>query len=297
MKKERIGEIHSTKLGESIEIIDYISCSNVKVKFNDGVVLNGLRYTLIIKGEVLKPRNRLGEKHRTSEGYEAEIIEYFNSLNCTIKFDDGTVVNNKKYREIKNGSVKNPNHKTVYGIGYIGQGRYKVTTTGKNKPYKKWHSLIQRCYDVKAFDRHPTYESCSVDERWHNFQVFAEWFENNYIEGFELDKDILVKGNKIYSPETCCFVPQGVNALFTNRKNHRGDCPIGVSKIKNKFAVFLSKNGERYYLGVFDTPKEAFECYKFHKEKYIKEIADKWRGQITEECYRAMYNYEVEITD
>ena len=118
------------------------------------------------------------------------------------------------------------------------------------------------------------------------------------MQGWELDKDILIKGNKVYSPETCCFVPQEINCLFTNCKSVRGKYPIGVTKTVNgKYKARINKNGDRIDLGLFDTPEEAFQVYKIAKELHIKEVADKWRGQITEPCYEAMYAYEVEITD
>jgi hypothetical protein len=77
--------------------------------------------------------------------------------------------------------------------------------------------MMMRCYSLKWSSKFPTYKDCIVDERWHNFQIFGEWFEENYVEGFELDKDILGKSSKIYSPETCCFVPQEINLMFTKR--------------------------------------------------------------------------------
>ena len=131
---------------------------------------------------------------------------------------------------------------------------------------------------------------------WHNFQNFAQWHEENYIEGFVLDKDILQKGNKIYSPENCCFVPNEINVLFTKRQNDRGDLPVGVIKSYNRYIFQLSKNGKRHRKS-YETPEEAFQAYKQAKENYIKEIADKWRGKITEKVYEALYAYKVEITD
>ena len=122
-------------------------------------------------------------------------------------------------------------------------------------------------------------------------------FLGNCIKEFALDKDILLKGNKIYSPETCCFVPQEINNLFIKRLRGRGKYPIGVSLNKGKYFSEISCGNTRISLGYFDTPQEAFQAYKTAKEAYIKEVADKWRGQITEQVYEAMYNYKVEIDD
>ena len=149
----------------------------------------------------------------------------------------------------------------------------------------------------KGQEKQPSYIGCLVDEEWHNFQNFAEWFEDNYVEGWHLDKDILIKGNKIYSPETCCFVPLEINSLFTKSDKIRGEYPIGVSKKDKKYQANVNKNSGFIFLGAFNTPEEAFQVYKTAKEDYIKEVADKWRGQITEQVYQAMYSYQVEITD
>ena len=132
---------------------------------------------------------------------------------------------------------------------------------------------------------------------WHNFQVFAKWFDENYKEGFVLDKDILLKGNKIYSPDTCVFVPREINGIFTLRQNKRGDYPIGVLKNGNKFQANIVRYNKREYLGTFNTPEEAFQVYKVAKEDYIRHVANKWKNQITEECYQALLNYKIEITD
>ena len=180
--------------------------------------------------------DRIGEKHITNEGYEVEIIEYFSYNNCTIKFTDGHTVEKVSYGNIKRGFIKNKLHKSVYSIGYLGNGEYKCKTNGRITPhYQVWKDLIKRCYYKYYLDINPTYIGVTVCEEWHNFQNFAGWFEDNYKEGFELDKDLLVKGNKIYSPETCCFVPQEINLIFmSNRKKDKQRITHVAEKYKNK---------------------------------------------------------------
>ena len=118
------------------------------------------------------------------------------------------------------------------------------------------------------------------------------------MNGWELDKDILIKGNKIYSPETCAFVPAEINGIFTKTNSKRGVYPIGVSLHKEgRFQAKVLKNKKQAYIGLFDTPEEAFQAYKKAKEEYIKEVADKWKDKIDPRVYEAMYNYQVEITD
>lgn len=240
-------------------------------------------------------KNRAGEKHITNEGYAIEIIESFNAKNCTIRFESGVIIKNRGYSDLLKGKVKNPYHKSFCEVGYFGIGNYNNKTNCK--AYNIWGSMLRRCYNGKLQERQPTYKDVTVCEEWHNFQNFAQWFENNYKEEFDLDKDILVKGNKIYSPETCCFVPQEINGLLVKRQNDRGKYPIGVIKKRNKFQASININGKAVNLGVFYTMKEAFQAYKTAKEKYIKEMADKWKDKITEQTYQALINYKVEITD
>jgi hypothetical protein len=238
--------------------------------------------------------SKIGEKHITNEGYEITIIEYHNIINCTVQFENGVVIKRKQYIDIKRGNIKNPYHPSVYGIAFVGQGEYSQK---KNKNASNiWRGMFHRCYDLK-YHSYLSYKDVTVCEEWHNFQNFAEWFENNYKENFELDKDILQKGNKIYSPETCCFVPQEVNKLLTKSNKARGECPIGVTKRGNMFRAKLNIKKTLKHLGSFKTIDEAFKAYKVAKEDYIKEVADKWRGQIADQAYQALINYKIEITD
>ena len=196
-----------------------------------------------------------------------------------------------------------------FGVGYIGEGKYSRKT--HLKIYKRWQKMLQRCYDPYYINKFPTYIYCIVCEEWHNFQNFASWYEENYYEcndeRMELDKDILVKNNKIYSPSTCIFVPQRINYLFTKRQNCRGDYPIGVTYNKEskrlKVQCNIYKNGKasKEHLGRYpiDKPFQAFYVYKEFKENYIKQVADEYysKGFIPKKLYDAMYKYEIEIND
>jgi len=192
------------------------------------------------------------------------------------------------------------NFPTTYSVGFIGEGKYTSKVNGViTKVYDTWIGMLRRCYSKKLHIKYPTYKDCIVAECWHNFQVFGEWFENNYVEGYQLDKDILFKGNKIYSPNTCCFVPKEINSLFLTCKSARGEYPVGVSKDKNKFKSSVSLKNKQVTLGRFDTPEEAFKAYKKAKEYQIKEVATEYysTGRITLEVYNAIMNYKIEITD
>lgn len=199
---------------------------------------------------------------------------------------------------------RDPYTPSVYGIGYHGEGEYIPSVKGEHSQASRmWKGMLNRCYNKKYTDKKQSYIGCLVCEEWHNFQNFAKWHEENYyeIEGQEmhLDKDILVKNNKIYSPETCVFVPECINSLFTKRQSCRGELPIGVHfcKKRHKYIAQCGVDGKRVYLGGFDSPQEAFNTYKDFKEKEIKRVAGLYKDRIPTELYEALCNYNVEITD
>lgn len=239
-------------------------------------------------------KDRQGEKFITNEGYSVEIIEYFGSHNCTIKFQNGFIVKNIQYAKLIIGNIRYPYHPTIHGVGYLGVGKYQSTYIG----YDVWSKMLARCYSKNYMEKKPTYIGCSVDERWYNFQVFAQWFEQRYKKGFQLDKDILIKGNKIYSPETCCCVPSRINSLFVKNDANRGELPIGSSLTRQgTFKVGINIDKKSVYLGTYNTPEEAFRAYKVAKESRIKEVAEEYKEQIDQKVYEAMINWKVEITD
>lgn len=228
--------------------------------------------------------------YKTTEGYTIEILEYKGWNNSKIRLSDGTTLENIVLSNIKSGQIKNPNHKTKYGIGYFGQGIF--TSVSKDlKKYTTWSAMFQRCYDNKYQEKQPTYKGCSVAEEWHNFQNFAKWYEENYVEGFHLDKDILVKGNKIYSPETCCFVPREIN-VFLQKRHKNSDLPTGIKRKVNRYQVVLTNQDGRINFGSYKTVVEATEKVLIEKEKYAKFLSNKYKKQITSKVYQILINYK-----
>ena len=252
---------------------------------------------------------RLGEISISNEGYKMKIVEYNGKNDIIVEFQDKYKARvHKRYDHFLEGVVKNPYHPSIYGVGYIGEGKYKVSENGKRtKAYQTWSSMLQRCYDPYYINKEPVYIDVYVCDEWHNFQNFAKWYYRNYYEipneRIELDKDILFKGNKIYSPETCIFVPQRINSLFIKqqRKRKNKNLPIGVFYYNNNslMAKISKTRKDKKILGVFplDKPFQAFTCYKNYKENYIKQIANEYKNIIPIELYEALYNYEVEIND
>ena len=250
------------------------------------------------------PIDRTGEISYNNFGSKMEIIRYNRNDDIDIYFEEyDWVFKNATYQCFKQGSIVCPYERRTYGVGYIGEGIYKTRENSKKtKTYIIWSGILKRCYSIEG--KNVTYKNCEVCEEWHNFQNFAKWYEENYYEcnkeKMHLDKDILYKGNKIYSPKTCIFVPQRINNLFTKRQNDRGSNKIGVTwhKRDKVYEVNCNNyNGKHKYLGRFKTEEEAYQSYKIYKEKVIKQVADEYKPYIPRELYDAMYRYKVEITD
>ncbi len=317
---DRTGEININNQGLEMKIVKYKNANNIDVEFiSDGYVKKGVRYDTFISGKIKNPnfkhsttKNKIGEIGYNNFGSKMIIVEYRNNRDIDVYFPQyDWTFKNTYYSVFKNGEISCLYERRTYRIGYIGEGKYKIhDENGKmTKCYRAWYDMLRRCYDSKHHEKYPTYKNCKVCDEWLNFQNFAKWYYDNYyeIEGeiMCLDKDILVKGNKMYSPKTCIFVPHNINTLFIKNDKSRGECPIGVTynKRDKKFSAqcsiynFEEDKKEYKYLGNYATPKEAFTSYKEFKEKYIKKIADEYKDKIPQKLYNAMYKYEVEITD
>ena len=187
----------------------------------------------------------------------------------------------------------------VCGVGVFDAPYAKTRDKLTRKAYRDWNNMLQRCYGKSNFPSKPAYKECVVCEEWHSFLKFREWFDENYIEGYFLDKDVLIKGNKIYSPNACCYIPSFINTLLLNCRSARGKYPIGVQKHKYGFCAKLWKQGKQYYIGFYKNQEDAFSAYKQAREEYIKEVAQEYfdKGEIDKRVYDALMNYKVEITD
>lgn len=251
----------------------------------------------------------IGETKYNNQGCLMEIVEYNNSTDIVVEFQDKNRTRVKtQYCNFKSGSIKNPYYPSVYGIGITGNKYPRSINCKVTKEYDAWIHILQRSFDDKCKAKQPTYNDVTCCKEWLNYENFYEWLHNqpNFDKWYNgkrwaIDKDILVKGNKIYSPETCCLIPQNVNCLFLKREAERGKYPIGVRYTDDGFLAtcrnpFLNRTVE---LGCYSTPEKAFQVYKKYKEMIIKEVG--WTeyktGNITEKCYRAMIKYKVEIDD
>lgn len=256
---------------------------------------------------------RLGEEKFNYQGCLMKIVVYNNATDIIVEFQDEYRARvHAYYYFFLKGEIKNPYYPSVYGVGMIGI-KYPSKLNGKEvKEYKVWKSLLDRCFNEIEKIKYPTYKEATCCEEWLLYENFYEWVQSqpNYdkwLNGkrWAIDKDILTKGNKVYSPDTCCLVPYNINNLFVKGEAARGDMPIGVYKREDKrgvaFEVYCSNPFmcKQEYFGRYPTQEKAFYKYKEVKETFIKQVAqiEFDKGNITRECYEAMMKYEVEIDD
>ena len=246
----------------------------------------------------------IGKDFETKNYGKCFIVQYNSARDVTVCFYEPVCEVKCNMDNLRKGDVFNPMYPTFHKKGYMGVGKYN----SRNKEvFSLWSSMLDRAYSEKYHTKQPTYKDVEVCKEWLNFQIFAEWCEGqeffNTLDSkgrrYEIDKDLLIKGNRIYSSKTCCFIPREVNITIVRRLKSRGKYPIGVTycKSRNTFVAKFGCNNSTIYLGSFDNIEEAFQAYKVAKENHIKDLAVSLLGKIDDNVYKALINYEVNIND
>lgn len=311
---KRIGEKTYNNQGMLMTIVAYRRSDDIDVKFEDDFIVKNTTYQSF---KLKNIRNRNYEinyakikKHMDKIIYNSQqigmkIIRQIDRTHVEVEFLDDT-----HYKTITlfitylAGKVINPYAPTVYGVGIIGEN-----IDCCSKEYEAWHGILRRCFDEKTKIKRYTYEKCTVCNSWLTYKNFFNWLHQQ--ENFEkwlhgdrwaVDKDIIFKGNKLYSPDTCFLVPNRVNAQLLKSDAIRGDYFIGVTyhKQSSKYESQSNDgNGNKVHLGLYENEQDAFKAYKKYKEKVIKKVANEEYkiGSITKRCYECLLNYRVEITD
>ena len=249
----------------------------------------------------------VGKVFKSKSSGDFKVLKYNDSANVVIQFLKTGYETLVQLTNVRNGYIKDPYLPSVYGVGILGT-KYPSKVSGvTTKEYVPWCSMLKRCYSDSYKKKNPTYKDCEVSENFKSYEYFYEWCHKQVGFGndgngnpFHLDKDLLIKGNKVYSESTCVFIPSEINSLLIKREALRGEYLIGVywSKTNKAFRARVNKNkGASEHLGYFNTELEAFNAYKVAKETYIKEQANKFKSQIDPRAYEALMNYQVEITD
>ena len=243
----------------------------------------------------------VGDTVTNNEAQTAEIVRINGRFLGIVFPENKDVVVEVEYSNIGTGGFSNPFARSVFGTGYFGVGRFIAKSNGVHAPeYEDWHSMIRRCYDGSEY--HPTYQDIEVYEPWKCYQEFAEWaiVQTGFNKkGWHLDKDLLVKGSKMYSPDTCSYLPREINGFI--KRKRMNDLPLGVDITYSYSGQLLyraqGKGINNVFLGTYSNVEDAFLAYKMHKEDTAKELAEKWKNEIDPRAYNALLNYTVDIND
>ena len=187
--------------------------------------------------------------------------------------------------------------KLLYGVG-LNDADYTVNKliAGKRiwcKFYTRWRNMLARCYDLKYQENHPTYIGCSVAKEWHSFMTFRGWMELQDWQGNHLDKDLLINGNKVYSPETCVFISHELNNFTLDSSSSRGLWPVGVS-FHNSYGMFEAYCRNPFskikdHIGYFSCPKEAHLAWRKRKHELACQLAALQADQRVATALRVRY--------
>ena len=243
----------------------------------------------------------VGEVYENKVGLKFVVIEYNGCNDVKVKFVDSSYTTFSTTGNIRSGSVKDKMSPSVYGVGVVGVN--SISTNQKpHQEYVFWNSMLQRCYDLSYQLKRPTYIGCTSSNNFKYYPYFKDWCNKQVgfgNKGWCLDKDILVKGNKLYSEDTCCFVPREINSLFALSGNTRGLNPIGVqfNLEEGNYSARVSRDGKHCHIGTYETKEDAFLWYKEAKELHIKSVAKRWFGKIDQNVFNALMTYEVGILD
>jgi hypothetical protein len=192
--------------------------------------------------------------------------------------------------------------KLIHGVGLNDAG-YRISDTiqvaGKQVNiwicpfYRRWEHILKRCYSLSSQKKNNTYLGCSVVPEWFSFKSFRDWMITQPWEGNEIDKDLLIAGNRVYGPDQCVFIPQSLNTFVTNCAKARGEWPVGVSfnKRLGKFVAYCSNpfTGKFDHLGCFISPDAAHEAWRKTKHAHALVYADMQGDQRVSAALRIRY--------
>lgn len=304
-------------------VTEYEHCSNVTIRFiNTGIVLV-TNTTSILSGGVRDPSVKkasgkrvtakrckfVGNTYKSNNYGEYIVEEVVGRGKVKVRFLNTGSVQEILTTQIHTGQVRDRSAdkvltprmgNMVHKVGYNGGDRNLIETNFKI--YQVWCSMLQRCYSPNTEYVKRNYKDCEVSDYFKIFPQFLEWWKmksEGITVDLHLDKDILIKGNRIYSETTCTLVPREVNTLLIKRNKARGEYPIGVTYCKKskKYKAQFSKFSVITCLGSHDNVESAFLAYKTAKEAYVKEVANMYKGVIEDRVYEILMEYEVDIND
>lgn len=216
-----------------------------------------------------------------------KVLEYRNNRDVLIEFEKTKYKTSASLDSVLKGNIKDPFFPYLHGRGYVGESHR--TNTDDLTPFIFWKHMMDRCYKEGYSSCY--YKNVEVCKEWYNFTTFKKWFQKHYVESFELDKDILQKGvtNKIYSPDTCVFLPKEINCAIITHTNKYG-LPNGIRPCGNKFESRV-KHKNKAIRKTFDMLEEAIEFYSYNKSKIIESLIEKYKDKLENRAIVGLRNY------
>lgn len=291
----QVGDVLETKYSGDVEVVSLSGTRKFFVKFLDtGTIIQvtGKALTSGLAREWIVPiRDSIGMVFETPSLGNFKVLKYEDCKSVTIRFENTGYITKYSASQIKSGDLKDPLAPSMFGVGYLGVGEY--SHTNNKVAYFRWAHMLRRCTsdDLSLFR---TYQDKEVHERWHNFQNFAEWAERQpgfYVTDpvWQLDKDLLVKGNKVYGPDTCCFIPARLNTMIG-----RSDDVQGYFDSKNNdYGFGYNDTDGTNYKRRFKNQEEGKLWYKENRERVTKEVADQYKNVLDSRVYKALYLWQV----
>lgn len=169
---------------------------------------------------------------------------------------------------------RDPFARSFSGVGYMGEGSF--SWSGEHaRVYNRWWAMLQRCYTPTTIRVAQTYANCSVEPVWHNYQNFASWLveqPNHDSKEYQIDKDLIYPGNKIYGPQRCCVIPTALNGALKSA-SYRGSYGPGVKRVPSgRFEARTKRDGKYVYLGLANSPEEARGLWAENHSQYLLDL-------------------------
>lgn len=285
-----VGGLYETNNSGQIEVLSIENAKSATVRFVTTGFVAKAELGQIRRGTVkdwsLSMREWKGKIMPTFSFGDVEILEYVDAFNVKVRFLNTGFEGWYPAGNIKKGKIMDYMAPSFSGVGYMGVGPHN--SGNQPKAYKHWTHMIQRCY-IEA-EEFKNYADVWVKTEWHNFQNFTNWalLQTGFDKNWQIDKDILVQGNKEYGPDTCCFVPARVNSLVI-KSNPEGKA---TDRFGTTYFSIRGSDGIRINKG-FKNRLEGKLWYKTERERIIKEVADQYKNVLDSRVYEALYLWQV----
>lgn len=220
------------------------------------------------------------------------VLEYFGCMNVKAQFLESGHIFNTQIGELKRVRFRDPCKKILFGVACIGIGVFETRKNNKTVPiHRIWRDMIRRGYDPKYKAKRKSYEHVIVCKDWLNYQNFAAWASLKYVENWDLDKDLLSSAFKIYSPETCCFLPPEINQSIP--RILKSKLPTGVDTRNNKtFSIRITIDGIRINKFGYKRIEDASIAYLNLLKEKLSGLAEKYKSNLDVRAYEKLKSFD-----